>query len=144
SAICYRDWNTDQSVQIGTVRDSIGTVDSNQVVYSDAFSDLGADVRYTTKKSGMSQDVIFRAQLPSPAAFNLNPQTVDIEIWTEFLDPPIPMKRERTDKSTGRKFDLVLEFGDVRIAQGFAFPAGKRGKDHRTSVAKEWVVLDGR
>lgn len=50
------------SVFISVLTNSVGTlVESNQVIYSNAFPEIGADLQYTYTKSGLEQDVIIRA-----------------------------------------------------------------------------------
>ncbi|MGI8966796.1 MAG: hypothetical protein ACR2H1_12020, partial [Limisphaerales bacterium] len=164
-AIYYHDWKSQQSAQIGILQDSIGTiVGKNELIYDNAFAGLKADVRYRFKKSGMSQDIIFQEQLVSPADYNLDPDTTEIEVWTEFLNPPEPTKQSNEDKVTKQENISVLDFGDMQIRQGTAFmgsagvpPAGvgvlpnlgQGGKSniqlpHGTPVNKKWITLQGR
>ncbi|MGI8964800.1 MAG: hypothetical protein ACR2H1_01795, partial [Limisphaerales bacterium] len=112
----------------------------------------------------MSQDIIFQEQLVSPADYNLDPDTTEIEVWTEFLNPPEPTKQSNEDKVTKQENISVLDFGDMRIGPGNAFmgsagvpPAGvgvlpnlgQGGKSnislpHATPVNKKWITLEGR
>ena len=66
---------------IAEVKDSIGTlVAPNQIVYSDAFTDILADYRITLSKAGVEADVILRQQLPSPSEYGLAPETTHLEV----------------------------------------------------------------
>ena len=81
----YYDSSTGQAVLIAQIKDSSGAiVTGNQVVYRDAFDGVKADVQYTYRKSGMEQDVILRAQPPTPESFGLSSATTELEILTEF------------------------------------------------------------
>lgn len=156
--IYFYDWKTRQSVQLGTVKDSAGTlIGKNQVQYGSGFAGVKASVRYTFKKFGVSQDIVFQEQLPAPADSNLDPETTEVEVWTEFLNPPPAIKRSRVDKQTGREIVSVLDFGDMVIGQGTAFlgtsgagvnsgnGAQELARRHRgIPVKKEWISLEGR
>ena len=122
AAIYFHDRKSDQSAQVGTVQDSAGViVGKNEVLYTNAFTGLTADVRYRFKKAGLSQDVLFR-QLPPPGDFSLDPDTTDIEIWTEFLDNPQPVKRLRAASAPGDQdaaWDSTLAISALARARGF-------------------------
>ncbi len=146
-AIYLHDWKKNQSLQIAGLQDSVGAiVDKNQVIYENALAGKGtrANVRYTFKKSGMSQDVIFQ-ELVSAKDLQLNEETLEVEVWTEFLNAPQPTKRSEEEKATGLTNDRILNFGDIQIIPGFAFNAGDEKQRRKgTPVKKEWVTVQGR
>lgn len=59
------------SVLLATLTNSVGELLplGNQVIYTNAFAGLDADLLYSDTLAGMEQDVILREQLPDPTAF---------------------------------------------------------------------------
>ena len=136
--LAYYDASTSNSVLFAELRDSIGqVVRSNQVVYTNAFSNLQADVRYTYRRSGFEQDVVFRQQLPNPSAFGMSSNTTRLQVWTEFLDPPTP-----SVKQLARGADVQLDFGTMKMGRGKAFVIGN--ESNSVPVNKQWVTIQGR
>lgn len=157
--LAYTDAASGQSVLIAGVRDSIGEVTRNQVIYRDAFDGpFKADIRYTYTKAGIEQDVIFREAPPSPEDYGFDPATVRIEVWTEFLQPPQPLKTDAPLKVEADAqvrsvmvdpdlTDETLDFGATRIAAGTAFSVGENVdavEQKSIPVGKNWLRLDGR
>ncbi|HET7625056.1 MAG TPA: hypothetical protein VFM25_07310, partial [Verrucomicrobiae bacterium] len=147
----YFDASTGKSVLIAEVKDSQGQiVGSNQVIYADAFTGISADVRYTYRLSGFEQDVILRAQPPSPKSYGLNPGTTSLRVLTEFLNPPEPKISTAHARSTvatdGIRPDEELDFGSMHMGRGEAFgAAGGVSPEHRkTRVHKQFLTMDGR
>jgi hypothetical protein len=123
---------------IANVKDCAGQiVGGNQVIYSDAFTNLLADVRYTYKRSGIEQDVILREQPPAPETFGMNPDTTVMTVFTEFVNSPVPMVT--ATPATG---DQTPSFGTTRFAPGRAFSMGSGAE--QIPVVKKWVVVNGR
>src|SRR5260221_147270 len=120
------------SIMLGNVKDSFGKlVSSNVVVYEDAFdaiAGLTADIRYTYKKGSFEQDVILRT-LPkdfSPKAYNMDPATSRLTIWTEFTNPPpadvqTVILRQPADPAEPDFTDQEINFGQVKLGNGKAF-----------------------
>ena len=126
--LAYYDEANSNSVMFAETKDSIGQLlqSSNQVVYTNAFTDFQADVRYTHTKAKLEQDVILRSQPPAPAQYGLNPQSTLIEIWTEFLNPPEPLIKEKQITVQGEgvrqtRPDQNLDFGTMQMGRGRAF-----------------------
>ena len=140
----YFDPATGSNVLIAEVKDSLGQIQRpNQVLYADAFTEVRADVRYTYTKAGFEQDVILRQSLPSPANYGLDPETARLEIYTEFLDPPVPEQKPRL-LSSG-VMDAELTFGAARIGRGQAFPLGDpKEAPNGIPVQKLWRRIEGR
>jgi parallel beta-helix repeat protein len=142
--LSYFDTSSGQSVLIAEVKDSVGKVSGNQVIYEDAFTDFKADVRYTYTKAGFEQDIILREQPPKAEAYGLNPETTRLQVLTEFLNSPQPGRQARTlaQRDGKQVADEDLDFGAMRMGRGKAFSLGREGKD--ISVGKQWLKLEGR
>jgi hypothetical protein len=70
-AISYFDGNN--SVLIAEIKNSVGQlVSSNQVIYTNAFTDFDADLLCTYRRSGFECDLVFRSQPPVPEAFGMD------------------------------------------------------------------------
>lgn len=143
--ICYYDSKTLQSVQIGSIKSTAGNlVGKTQLVYSDAFEGVTADVQYEYKKSGLSQNIVFRSGLPALPA-NMDPAATRVEIWTEFLNPPQFSTKSIGDSSSAETFQDEIKFGDVRIGRGTAFKTmNRRNQSGGISVKKQWLQIQGR
>lgn len=143
--LAYYDTASDQSVMIAQVKDSQGElIAANQVLYPNAFTGVKADVRYTYKKGGFEQDVILRAQPPNPEAYGLDPATTEIEVLTEFLNPPKARLRERALKQKGLP-DQDIAWGSTRIGNGRAFDLGEPPNHPAiVQVRRQYVNVQGR
>ncbi|MGZ4974627.1 MAG: hypothetical protein ACXWDN_17855, partial [Limisphaerales bacterium] len=144
--ICYYDWKNQREAQIASIKSSIGSVvGKNQVLYGDAFDSVKADVRYTYRKSGIGQDIILREQLPSPADVGMDPSTTRVEVWTEFLNPPLASAKNVKDQASGQVTQSFVDFGGMRIGRGAAFsiPDGS-GQKSKLPVDKQWQQIHGR
>jgi hypothetical protein len=74
--LAYFDAAPGGSVMFAAVKDSVGKlVAPNQIIYTDAFSDIAGDIRYTYRRDGFAQDIVFRENPPAPEQFGLNPET---------------------------------------------------------------------
>lgn len=123
-------------LQIAAVRDATGTlVSSNEVVWFDAFEGLQADVRVRNERGQFHQDVVLREKL-SPkqlTALGFDPNTVRLEVWTEFVESPEPVAQRtvlktetnavlRATMADPDEVDHVLKFGsEMQIGPGGAF-----------------------
>ncbi len=144
------DPDTDQSLQIAAVRDSVGTlVSSNEVVWSDAFEGLKADVRIRNERGQFHQDVILREKLSVEQLRRLgfNPRTARVEIWTEFLDAPTPSIQrtllktkatadQRAALAEPDEADESVDFGPMQIGPGSGFIETE--PDKSTRIFKQW------
>ena len=158
--IAYSDAASGKSILVGGIRDSIGLVNGNQVSYPDALDGtFRADVRYTYSISGFEQDIVLMEQPPSPSEYGLDPRTTRLEVWTEFVQPPVPNRIARTLKAsppaskgaavTGPGLtDETLSFGSMMIGSGTAFPLENGfvspSDGGPVAVGKEWLNLEGR
>ena len=65
--MAWYDVTTGSNAVIGRLKDCNGAiVEPNQVVYSDAFSNVTADICYTYTKAGLSQDIVMRQSATGP------------------------------------------------------------------------------
>ena len=136
--LSYDDGNN--TVLIATLTNSVGVlVGSNQVIYTNAFAGVDADVLYTYTNGGFEQDIILRAQPPSPESFGLASQNTRMQVLTEFFNPPQP---NVTASVAGSLPDQNLDFGVMKMVPGKAFLMG--GDSPSIPVAKQWVQLEGR
>jgi len=127
---------------IAVLTNSIGQlVGSNQVIYTNAFAGLDADIIYSYTRSGLEQDIVLREQPPTPASLNLSPETTRLQVLTEFFDPPQPRQTTRTlPAQAGLALtDDTLDFGTMQMVPGKAFKLGEDSSSAR--VGKSWVTL---
>ncbi|HEY4415437.1 MAG TPA: LamG-like jellyroll fold domain-containing protein, partial [Verrucomicrobiae bacterium] len=141
----YYDHSSGQAVLIAQLQDSEGQlIASNQVLYPNAFQGVAADVRYTYKKGKFEQDVILREQPPTPETYGMNPATTELEVMTEFLNPPAAKISGRS-AAKGVESDGEISWGTMAIGHGKAFDLGESKKLHsQVSVTKQYAVVDGR
>ena len=57
--------------------------------YPSAFSGVCADVLYTMGKASFMQDIVFNGKI-NPTSYGFPSHTTQIQIITEFYDPPSP------------------------------------------------------
>jgi hypothetical protein len=158
-AIGLFDAASGESAILAGIRDSVGMlVGDNQVVYPGAFNANGvvADVVYTIEKGTFAQDVIITGRL-DPADYGFPTNSVRLQIYTEFYDPPEPERvrqpvRVEHDKRLRERMvspdlvDEVLGFGEFVITTGRAVPAGtdRMTGEAAAPVAKEFIERGGR
>lgn len=143
--LAYYDSASGQSVMIAQIHDSQGElISSNQVLYPNAFTGVKADVRYTYKIGSFEQDVILREQPPTPETYGLDSRTTEIEVFTEFIDPPEANIR-RHPGSDASISDMEISWGAMRIGRGKAF---QLPDDERTGspirVRRAYMTVEGR
>ena len=141
----YYDTASGQGILIAQTQDSQGQlISSNQVLYANAFAGVRADVRYTYKKGSFEQDVILREQPPTPESLGLDPQTTEIEVMTEFLNPPQEAKM-RTPEKNNAPADDDVSWGAMFLGHGkaFDFDAPQNTRD-QVRVARQYGTIQGR
>ena len=159
--LAYTDARTAQSALIAELTDSIGElIGENQILYRKALKGEGfmADIRYTYTCSGLEQDIILRPggiPLP-PNAYGLDPETTRVEVFTEFVESPVPEVTSATLSTTTDPVeraamalpDLVderLHFGSMQMLAGYAFPTSGTGDDTgAVPTGKTWEVIGQR
>lgn len=144
--LSYLDSASGRSVLLAEAISSAGKiVGDNQVIYSDAFSGVKADVRYTYTKAGLEQDVILRERPAAPESYGLDSKTTKLQVLTEFLSPPTPEITTRTSGKTDGDTDETLSFGKMQMGAGKAFAIGLGDvPTEKIPVAKQWRLFDGR
>ena len=138
-------------VMIAILTNSVGQLlpSGNQVIYTNAFSGLAADLVCTFRKSGFECDLVFREQPPGPAQFGLNPQVTRLQLLTEFFDTPDPDQTSETENLTDGLTDQTLSFGNLKMVPGRAFTVGGTppvipNPAQSVRVFKQWLKLEGR
>src|SRR5438477_2450649 len=88
--IAYTSRQSGASFFVANPQDCIGEVAGNTVIYRNAFDSIPADIVYVYGPVGLEQNIVLKQALPNPAQapWNLDPSTVSVEIYTEFIDPP--------------------------------------------------------
>jgi hypothetical protein len=122
-------------------------IDANQVIYTNAFAGIDADLLYTFRKSGFEQDVIFREQPPTPEQFGLSSANTRIQLLTEFFDTPAPTEMADPVGSQDGLRDTTLTFGAMEMTHGRAFLGSLSNRSHNlhdVPVYKSWTTVDGR
>lgn len=153
-AIALYDPNDGRFAVISTLTNCTGIlVESNQVLYPDAFSGgVCASVIYTLQKGSFEQDVVISGRL-NPLDYSF-PTNAQIQIVTEFYDAPQPEKLRRPiyieEQETVRRrkvspdlVDEVLGFSDLVFATGRAYtmPSEADKSGAQTVVAKEFRTI---
>jgi hypothetical protein len=151
--LAYYDAATGQSAWISGVKDCQGAVlGSNQVIYTNAFSNIVATVRYTVSKAGFEQDVIVEEDLPTPEEYGLSSETTRLEVVTEFYESPAPTKStvvlKHYEPRLGQKefvdpdfVDEQLDFGTMITGRGRAFKTTNQNDDQEgEEVGKRFGV----
>ena len=143
--LAYYDSASGQRVLIAQVQDSQGElISANQVLYPDAFTGVKADVRYTYKKGSFEQDVILREQPPTPESLGLNSATTEIEVLTEFLNPPAATVKKHPARNQSLP-DEEVSWGAMRLGRGRAFDLGEPHNSHaQVPVRRQYETVNGR
>lgn len=133
------------SVLLAVATNSTGAIlpSGNQVIYTNAFAGLNADIIFSYTKAGMEQDIVLRESPPDPSSLNLNPATTRLQMLTEFVVAPAPSITAMTmPTQAGNLEDDSLSFGSMRMGQGKAFLIGTGSPS--VEVEKRWLTLNGR
>ena len=141
--ILYRDRASGQVVVLGEVQDSTAArTGPATIVWPNAFNGLHADYRATYRAGSFECDVILRELPPSPSDLGLDPATTELQVLTEFYDTDAVV---RSVKVSDTEQDIEIGVGPMQFGNGTAFGEDtETGSQHRESVRKEWVELDGR
>ena len=133
------------TVFIAVLTNSVGQLlGDNQVIYTNAFAGVDADLIYTYTRSGLEQDVVIHEQLVSPDAVGLIAANSCLQVLTEFLSSPQPVVTETELPPQGGMTltDESLDFGTMKMVQGRAFLLGTNSPLVR--VSKSWMNVSGR
>ena len=144
--ISYFDRASGQSVLIAEIKDSVGEIitNENKVIYRDCFTDFKCDLVYENKLAGFEQNLLFRERPPGPSEFGLSEQFTELQLLTEFFDPPAPssIAMPRADGA----IDTRLDFGAMKMTKGKAFSIGDQQSTNlfHASVTKTWQKFENR
>ncbi|MGA2750690.1 MAG: hypothetical protein ABSG59_18110 [Verrucomicrobiota bacterium] len=140
--LCYWDAAAGTNVLIAPVQNSLGlVVGANQVIYTNAFAGLNADIETTYTLDGFQQNIVLREQPPPPSDYGLNPATTFLNVITRFLRAPAP--QITTVQTDGVNDDVLLDFGDMAMGQGTAFLTSETSNGpQQVDVSKQWVPLN--
>jgi len=140
--LMYVDTATGKAIVIGELQDSEGElVGDNQVLYPNAFDGVKADVLFTYRRDGIEQDVILREKLPDPESFNMVSASTELEVFTEFIDPPTASVTDST-AAQGQETDQSVKWGVTSLGHGKAFSLD--GQDAPATVFKRYTTVNGR
>ena len=140
--LMYSDPASGQSTLIAQLQDSEGElISDNQVLYTNAFEGVKANVMLTYRRDGLEQDVILMEQPPAPEAFGMNSATAELEVVTEFIDSPTSVADAGSDSQT-EDVDQTISWGATSLGRGKAFSLN--GVDSPASVYKRFITINGR
>ncbi len=145
--LSYVDSASGKSVLLAEATNSIGQIiNTNQVLYADAFSGVKASVRFTYTKAGLEQDVILAERPATPESYGLDSKSTFLQVTTEFLSPPPPVITSiQSGEKDGGDEDQLLDFGAMQMVRGKAFVVGLEAAiADEVPVRKQWSVIDGR
>ena len=144
--LAFTDKSSGQSVLSAQIQDAYGElIGANQVLYRNAFSGVQADIRYTYKKASFEQDILIRAQLPTPESYGLKSETTELEVLTEFLNPPREhgVNQKQLDKHGNT--EQSVSWGRMRLGNGRAFDMGQVGGQRKpVAVHRQYDTIKGR
>jgi len=134
------------TVLIAELTNSVGQlISSNQVIYTNAFVGISADLLYTYRIGGFEQDVVFRGQPPMPDQLGMDPSNSRMQMLTEFFDPPTPVQSTKAPYPQDGLRDATLDFGKTRMIQGNAFLMDNTSSgENPVHIYKSWTTVEGR
>lgn len=149
--LALHDLASDQSLLIAEVTNRVGLiVGDGEVIYTDAFDTLNADIRYRYTANSLEQDIILHENPRLPKAFS--PENTRLEIWTEwFGTEPVSKTVQTVDLRGADRSGLLspsmmadegLDFGAMKIVTGRAFSS--TAQEDSTPVGKTWIRIDHR
>jgi hypothetical protein len=136
---------------IANLTNSAGMIlpSGNQVIYTNAFAGLGADLLCTYRKGSFESDVMLHEVPPSPAEYGINPATARLQIWTEFFSTNDPGASYDSGADTNLN-DPYLDFGGMQMIHGRAFTISDTNAPvfindpSGIAVKKTWVEVNNR
>jgi len=141
--LMYYDRVSGNAVLIAQLQDSEGQlVADNQVLYTNAFEGVNVNLVYTYSKGGFEQDVILLERPQPPEAYGIDSENAEIEVLTEFIDPPEACVQDMGAEAIGAEPDETVSWGSVSLGGGKAFNLG--AKDMPVGVTKRYVTVQGR
>jgi hypothetical protein len=146
--LAYQDLTTGTNVLIAEPRNAGPVTGTNRagltISYPDCLDGASADVIYTFSRSGVSQDVRLKNKLPLPQDFSLSTNS-DLLVITEVASGPAPTLQQNMVHQGPRMVnDVSIDFGAMRMVQGFAFRSGHGHRRSGAIVAKEFAQIGDR
>lgn len=149
--LALHDLASGQRLLIAAVTNRDGViVGTDQVIYTNAFDRLQADIRYRYTRQSLEQDIILHENPRIPEEFS--PENTRLEIWTEWFNSEplsrtpqsINLRAADTSGLLTPSFieDEGLDFGTMKIVTGHAFSS--TAQDEQTPVGKSWVRVEDR
>ncbi len=132
---------------ISQLKSSLGQlIESNKVIYVDAFTNLHADLLYTYTRAGFEQDILLRQSPPPPEAFGMDSKKTRLQVFTEFFNQPDSIKSDGRLKDVDGTADTTIGFGGMKMVPGRAFYTAttNRVSDVGVPVYKNWLQVNGR
>jgi hypothetical protein len=113
-------WDGVRSAPIASAQSSVGQIlPPNQILFTNAFSGIDADLRITVTKAGYEVDVLILTQLPAPETVAMSSDSTRVQIWHSFDAPSQP--NIQTNQLLTGLVDQTLDFGDLWFPAGRAF-----------------------
>ena len=132
---------------ITQLKSSVGQlIESNKIVYVDAFTNLHADLLYTYTRAGFEQDILLRQSPPPPEAFGMDSKKTRLQVFTEFFNQPDSIKSDGRLKDVDGTADTTIGFGGMKMVPGRAFYTAttNRVSDVGVPVYKNWLQVNDR
>ncbi len=156
--LAYRNARTGAQQAVAQVKATRGKIiPPNQVLYSDAFDGVRADVLYIYRRHGFSQNVVLREKVPGPEEFGMDPsETVELVVVTEFFDLSVAPTVEEVPSRRGNRalrgreerlaWDQEIAIGEMQfgIGEAFTVDSGSERLPGHAGVGKHWLTEDGR
>jgi hypothetical protein len=138
--LAYFDLASGSNAPISWLQNANGSiVGVNQVLYSNVFTNIIADVAYTYTLAGLSQDILIRGAPAPPHAYGLNDSSTVLRIYTEWFNSPLPAMTTVTNGNVVD--DQILDFGSMQMGVGQAFFMEGPGPEVGAGlVSKQWVT----
>jgi hypothetical protein len=156
-AIGLYDAQSGQSTILAGITNSAGMmIDSNQVLYEDAFNENGvkASVLCTTERGSLAVDIILTSNL-IPEDYGFPAQTTRLQIFTEYYDAPQPDRirtalrvetdeQKRLSMASPDLIDETLGFGEFTSGRGRVYTMTSSTNATSAVVAKEFTTVNER
>lgn len=145
--LAFTDRVSGESVLLAEVQPSRAEqIEPGTVLYANVLDSVPADLRTVYTAAGFECDLILREPLPDPAQYGLNPDTTDVEVYTEFFgsQPTAVAVREVPVGERESAADAQLTFGPMVMDRGRAFVLPGERDSREVPVRKSWEQREGR
>lgn len=145
--LAFTDRVSGESVLLAEVQSSRAEqIEPGTVLYANVLDSVPADLRTVYTAAGFECDLILREPLPDPAQYGMNPDTTDVEVYTEFFGsrPTAVEVREVPVGERESSADAQLTFGPMVMDRGRAFVLPGERDSREVPVRKSWEQREGR